>query len=71
MACGCGGGASRVPLTAADYNAQQEAAGAGEGAYRFRLVRPGYDDQPFVTYAAARNAAGVLGGVVRTMEATG
>lgn len=68
MACGCGGGATRPPMTSGDYAAVQEAEAAGE-ANRFRLVRDGYDDEQFATYAAARHAATVLGGVVRTATA--
>jgi hypothetical protein len=68
MGCGCGGGASRMPLTSGDYAAAQE-AGAQPTLMRFRVVRTGEEDALFATYALARRAAGITGGVVRTLTA--
>jgi hypothetical protein len=64
--CGCGGGTPALPLTSADYAARQEAA-MGDQPSKFRVVRQGQDDELYATYAAARQAAQQLGGVVRTV----
>jgi hypothetical protein len=66
MGCGCGGGKRPIPLTSGDVAAGIEAAASGD--YKFRLVRPGVEDEPFATYAAARAAASAVGGVVRTYK---
>jgi len=68
MGCGCGGGAPRIPMTSGDYAAVYEAQQAA-AVPRFRLVRDGHDDEPFATWAAARQAQAVVGGKIRTIKA--